>query len=317
MRIYAYYPTWSIYARNFKISDIPNDSITHLTVAFAKLKPSGMIDSEEIERLDLQKNSYRFKLGIAIGGWGQHEEFSIVLKNEGTRLVFVECCVKITQKYNFDHMELDWEFPSEDTDVKAYIETIIMLKEALGAKVDLGICLPCYKCKYDSAEMINRIDYVVVMGYDQSGPWSQVSAYHSALNPIVSEYIKYLAEDVSVPRSKILLGIPFYGRTFAECSGAGEQFRGPGYGSYGEKGTIDYGEIIESGIDLHYDADAVSNYANIGGDFVSFDGPESVAAKIDFIRSENLSGIAVWNISGDSKNSKTSLLLCIGRLMKN
>ncbi len=54
------------------------------------------------------------KVTIAIGGWNDSEgdKYSRLVNNPSARRRFVDHVVGFVEKYNFDGLDLDWEYPS-------------------------------------------------------------------------------------------------------------------------------------------------------------------------------------------------------------
>ena len=54
------------------------------------------------------------KVTIAIGGWNDSEgdKYSRLVNNPAARKKFVDHVVGFVEKYNFDGLDLDWEYPS-------------------------------------------------------------------------------------------------------------------------------------------------------------------------------------------------------------
>lgn len=53
------------------------------------------------------------KVSVAIGGWNdsQGDKYSRLVNNPTARRRFVENVLKFLDKYNFDGLDLDWEYP--------------------------------------------------------------------------------------------------------------------------------------------------------------------------------------------------------------
>ena len=54
------------------------------------------------------------RVTIAIGGWNdsQGDKYSRLVNNPSARRKFIEHVVDFIGKYNFDGLDLDWEYPS-------------------------------------------------------------------------------------------------------------------------------------------------------------------------------------------------------------
>jgi len=128
------------------------------------------------------------------------------------------------------------------------------------------------------------------MAYDFSGPWSSESGYHAQLYPNTpdepsgSTAVDYLIRR-GFPTSKILLGVPVFGRSFLGAPGPGHAFTGNG----GEEGTFEYKNLPREGADENVNTKTVAAYGTGGdGGFVSYDTPETVRMKGAYCKQKRL-----------------------------
>jgi chitinase len=112
---------------------------------------------------------------------------------------------------------------------------------------------------------------------------------------------QYLA--AGVPASKIVLGVPFYGRGFA---GVTPQNNGL-YQHYEQSKDFDsYAQLVESLIDKqgfvrHWDAAARAPYLwnSASRSFITYEDPQSLAIKRCYVRDMHLGGMMFWELSLD------------------
>ena len=134
-KVVAYYIEWGIYGRNYQPADMPLDSITHVNYAFANIGSDGRIAigdpyaaTEKLYPGDTWDQPYagtynqlnnvlraqhpHIKTLISVGGWTWSGKFSDVALTEESRSVFAESCLDFIRTYNFDGVDIDWEYPS-------------------------------------------------------------------------------------------------------------------------------------------------------------------------------------------------------------
>jgi len=135
--VIGYYTSWSIYARNYEVSDIPVDKVNIINYAFANIDPnSGTIvlgdpyaDIDKFYQGDcwddgclrgnfnqlriLKQNYPHLRTLISIGGWTWSTYFSDIAMTEQSREVFAQSCVDFIMEYGFDGVDIDWEYPVE------------------------------------------------------------------------------------------------------------------------------------------------------------------------------------------------------------
>ncbi len=270
-RIVAYYIEWGIYGRDYQPSDIPVDKITHLNYAFANIGDDGRIaigDSyAAIDKSypgDTWDQPYRgtynqinnvlksahphLKTLISVGGWTWSGKFSDIALTDDSRSVFAESCVDFIRAYNFDGVDIDWEYPvccglGGNTYRPEDRGNYTLLMEELRAQLDaaaeedgreylLTIAAAGGVDKlanYDLAGIAAQCDWINTMSYDFAGAWDlSIAAHHSGLhantaNPSSNDNVRlhYNAAasvqpwlDAGVDSTKVVMGVPFYGRAW-------------------------------------------------------------------------------------------------------
>ena len=169
------------------------------------------------------------------------------------------------------------------------------------------------------AEISKHLDYVALMSYDFHGAWDDKTGFNAPLFHRKSE--SGAAKTLNVawavqewlkrgcPRSKLVVGMATYGRSFtlkdSSETGVGAPATGPGRrGLYtGVEGFMSYYEICERvknyGWAEVYDEEQKASYIHSDNQWVGFDSKESLIAKTEYLMSENLAGGMVWTYDLD------------------
>ena len=207
--IIGYFTSWSVYVRDYHVPDIPADKINYINYAFANIdNVTGMImlgdpyadidkwypgdswDPDSLRgsfhRLQLLKDEFpHVKTFISIGGWTWSAYFSNIALTAYSRATFAASCVDFIQEYEFDGVDLDWEYPvSGGLPTNIYRpedkENFTLLLEELRYQLDqavgylLTIAAPASSIIQDNLEIdvIHQyLDWINVMTYDFHGPW--------------------------------------------------------------------------------------------------------------------------------------------------
>lgn len=298
-----------------------------------------------IKQLYLQKKKNRsLKTLLSIGGWtySVQKKFDVASTPEG-RLRFANSAVKLLADWGFDGIDLDWEYPEDREQAQWYVDLLKAVRERLDEyaaengqhyhyllTVAAGAGPEKYRIQH-LKEMDKYIDTWHLMAYDYAGAWDKSAAAHSSNLFPASKDIQstmfdtdqavkdYIANEISP--SKIILGLPLYGRSFGGTEGLGKPFVGVGGGSY-EQGIWVYKDLPRPGSDVHFDKalGASYSYNNETKELVSFDDVQSTKAKANYIKNKHLGGAFYWDASGDKKGEGSlveTMAQVLGKLDKS
>ena len=310
MVVVAYVTSWT--------QEIPDPAtMTHINYAFGHVNDSfdGVrIDNPERLRMivGLKEKNPDLKVMLSIGGWGSGR-FSEMAASEKNRKAFVKDCRKVVGDFKLDGIDIDWEYPTQSSagissspdDTGNFTLLMRDLRRALGNRKLLTAATVCDAKYIDFRSCVQYMDFVNVMAYDMGNP----PRHHAALFPspvsshitasqAVEEHLK-----AGVPASKLVLGMPFYGRGNREDSGLKE---------YDRTG------ILPKGYEKRWDdVGKVPYIANEKGELVrGYDNSRSLAEKCQFILDHHLRGGMYWDYASDNSqgDERTTLYLS---LLKN
>ncbi len=193
-------------------------------------------------------------------------------------------------------------------------------KYASGYHFLLTVASPAGKSNYgllQLGEMAKILDFWNLMAYDYAGSWDTTSGHQANLYPnpqnqkatpfstdkAIADYIA-----AKVPASKILLGMPIYGRAFEKTTGLGQSYTGIGAGSW-ENGIWDYKVLPKKGAQVLVDkvSGASYSYDSAAQELISFDTVDMIKTKVQYIKSKGLGGGMFWEASAD-RNDTESLI---------
>ncbi len=276
---------------------------------------------------------------ISVGGFTWSGSFSDVALSARSRALFVNSCVDFAVQYGFDGIDIDWEFPggggldgnaARPEDKQNYTLLLRALRDALRAKQRevgrgepflLTIAAPSgpdLVAHLDGSGIAESVDWINVMAYDFHGTWDNQAGHNAPLMPSEGDSSGFSASAAiegyraqGVPANKLVLGVPFYGRSFAGVRagahhGLDESSVGPGPGTW-ENGVLDYKDIAAHYLNMagyvRYEDEAAQVpylFNAQKGVLISYDDPTSLAQKAGYARANGLRGTMIWDLSSDT-----------------
>ena len=276
--------------------------MTHINYAFGHVNESfnGVkIDNEERLRqiVDLRKQKPELKVLLSIGGWGSGR-FSEMAANDEYRRAFAADCDRVVKEFALDGIDIDWEYPtssmanisSSPDDTENFTLLMQDIRAAIGNEKELTLATVASARYIDFKAILPSVDFVNIMAYDMAS----APKHHSALYPsghsgdITSDGAVTAHLKAGVPPSKLVMGMPFYGR-------GGDGY--PSFQDYNKVGNTDtqYTEKWDEVAQVPYLAD--KNDTLVFG----FENPRSLAIKCQYILDKDLLGGMYWDYSGDNE----------------
>ncbi|KAG5635932.1 hypothetical protein H0H81_009645, partial [Sphagnurus paluster] len=213
--------------------------------------------------------------------------------------------------------DLDFEFPTNDALGQGFADTLTALRTALNQlAAKKGDAVPYQITAAVSAgqpnyqylkvtQMNAALDYWNLMAYDYAGSWlnyadNQANLYGGARTGFNTDNAVqwYLANGATA--SKITLGMPLYGRAFENTDGLGQPYSGIGPGTI-EAGVYSYKALPLAGAAVYENTTDVSSYSydSAKKELVSYDTPNIVKIKTQYINNKGLAGSMFWELSTD------------------
>ncbi|SOE22425.1 Chitinase, GH18 family [Spirosomataceae bacterium TFI 002] len=272
---------------NIPVNDIPFENLTHINYSFAIPAKSGdtlipLKNDKSLIELVKKGKETQTKIFISIGGWGigdgggDDTRFHKMAETPAGRARFIENTMDFVMKYDLDGVDLDWEYPDEDSpSADQYVELIRDLSTELHeVNKELTAAVISYGKKGGGVkkETFEYFDWINLMAYDDDYGPDYVKA-HSPYSLAIKS-LSYWILERGLPRDKAVLGLPFYSKR--------------GMGNYGPS----YKKLLEQGASPYDDYHLGSFY----------NGMLTIEAKTELAIKEGCAGVMVWEISHDTSD---------------
>lgn len=196
--------------------------------------------------------------------------------------------------YRLDGINMDFEnmYLTEKDDYVALIRELAPHAREMGLALSVDVTFlsssEVWSRCFDRPALAEICDYVMVMGYDQHTAGSPVAGPVGAIPWVEQGLERILAE---IPPQKLVLGVPFYTRLWAEVPGSR-----PKVTTYSMQGVRDL--IAEKGLTPTWDAANGSYFITYVEDGVRhklwIEDETSMAARLRLIEQYDLAGVAAW-----------------------
>ncbi|GAA5882797.1 hypothetical protein JCM16303_002462 [Sporobolomyces ruberrimus] len=335
-------------------ADVDFSPWTHLnyfvfttTPSASAISQAGIDDSTIIDFVSRAKAA-KVTAGFTVGGWTGSQYFSTNVATAQNRTIFAQTLLAVMNRYGFDGgISIDWEYPGTQgqgdnivspNDASNFLLFLQTLRNLAGPNVRLQIDVPMYGITgangaplTDMSAWAAVLDYVNIMTYDVTGPWSGYTGPNSPLfstcqpagNKLsiadaVTTYVR-----AGFQGNHITVGAPFYSYSFyvksplvsTKCSDGSTTITAqyPSSGStcgnfLGSGPQYTYAELVQknyfkSQTGFRRIRDSTSQtvvlYNPTTSVFIPTEDPISIWAKARYVFQRRLAGITVFDIAGD------------------
>jgi chitinase len=271
---------------------------------------------------------------ISVGG-ASNTAFPGVAESDEKRLNFVQTAVQfMTQNGTggFDGIDIDWEFP-EAEDSANFTMLLQELRNQLDAQGTadgrhylLTIAAPAGQSHYKYLQLPQihpYLDWINLMTYNFTSVSSTTTDFVGPLKVYDPKIAKHATHNVDfavqayleagVPADKIVVGVRFVGTGWQGVAptnnGLYQADTGPAPGTWDAPGAAPSGSFGYQDIEDNYlpsytrswdnEAQVPWLYNAGAGIMISYEDPESLTAKANYVLSNQLGGIMIWELAAD------------------
>ncbi|KAH8813061.1 glycoside hydrolase [Xylogone sp. PMI_703] len=311
--------TNAVYYANYRIrqgesqtpASLNYDCISHVFYAFATVSTDGsiLLGDEFVDAqmpvdgassgclgsfMRLKQQYEHLRVILSIGGTNSNQDFAVVASTAAARDTFGRSAKGLLDASGLDGIDINWQHPSDPEQGRNFLALLAAVRLYLPPEsYILTAALPAGQWAMQNIDLYQAqeyLDFVNLIAYDFAGSWSFNSGHQAQLYPANSGEdsgsagVDYLLSR-GFPPSKIVLGVPVYGRSFLGANGPGQPFSGPG----GRDGTFEYRELPRPGAEEAVDSQLVAAFSTGGdGGFVSYDNAQTVVLKANYCRQKGL-----------------------------
>jgi chitinase len=288
-KIVGYFPSWS-----GDPETIQYPALTHICYAFASPTIEGSTDpipnEDKLYRVMALAHAVDVKVLLSLGGGnvGDARPFDVISADPRLIDVFVDRLMDLVSRYNLDGIDIDWEFPSAETEsgFTNLVRAASLKLHAAGKLLSVAVSANSVHGCYFPDGFVEDVDFLGIMAYDDGygePPGKNHSSYAFA-----RDSLDYWIDGRGVPRSKAVLGVPFYGRSLEN------------------RRSISYYRIHKQ--------DRKSAASDDAGGY-GYNGFDTIRAKAVNLARYRGGGIMVWQLNQDA-NGADSLLNAIFDVVK-
>lgn len=313
----------------YSSAQIPFSKLTHINhagVSFGPdarlLVPSGFLEPELIQKA----HAAGVKVLLLIGG-----DFPAISANPSLIPTLVANLRAFSSQYQYDGVDIDWEYPSSAADRAAFIALFQDLRAVFPAPAYVlsAYAAPWGSTGYGIPDVLPFIDYFSILMYDCAGPWTDDGQLNSAIFPDPKNPEPYEcdpggsvqhAADIyllayHVPPAQLNMGTPFYGylystvnALFGKCDPACTNANTPSE----NYGTFIKQRINHLGWKAYYDpVSKVPYLLRMDGKpgYITYDDATSTYLRVYYsLWQRGLGGAFMWSLDADYDGTSQDLL---------
>ena len=308
----------------FPVSAIQWNGLTHIIHVAALVNADGTLDLEGDDisttaaALVAAAHAHNVKALLCLMAVGDDSaNFNLAIANHLS--AFVTNIVAAVNTYGYDGVDLDWEpsspgFGDNPASAANMLALAPALRTAIGSKV-LTAAVNDLDWTYWSTSHTS-FDRISIMSYNMCGPWNPYLWYTAPLFGYVGGSLNYFKTqwlDAGFPAAKLALGVPFSAWKWTGGVLSSDHAQGiSGPLQAWQAGNAPTGTIVgystvaslTTSENYNWDPVAVVPYLSSPGTpstswYVTYENPQSIQAKIQYIIAQNLGGWIIWNLHWD------------------
>ena len=262
--------------------DVQYRALTHINYAFLEVKRDGgyqpVPNRGKLGELVVAAHAYGVKVLGSLGGYndGKSDAFDAIAADPRTSSIFIENTMALVDFYQLDGVDIDWEYPSlaAADNYAALMHSLAARLHAAGKLLTAAVSANDFHGSAVRDSVFADVDFLNIMAYDDG--YGEPGRHHSTYD-FAYDAIHYWRNDRGAPDSKLVLGVPFYGRSLKDRHS--RTFRGI------------------------FSADSAAPDKDVSGDF-GYNGFATLRDKTLRLAHNLGGGIMIWQIAQDAAGNR-------------
>ncbi len=272
-RVVGYLPDWSYQA----YGTLDFTALTHLNIAFCNPDAEGdlscWIPDSELKSIVRLAHRSDVKVMAALGGGGGCDGYLPLLDTPEEMAAFNEKIMDYCETYDLDGIDLDIELGSGHAIWNYYADWVSSLRSLCDARgYELSTATAQWVAVHVTQETFSLFDFVNVMAYDNDADENS----HADME-FAQTSLQYFHVQKKIPKDKLVLGVPFYGR------------------GYTADGALDWNSYVPFSELVAMDA---ANYETDLYNGIAYNGAVTMREKCALAK--EYGGIMIWEVSQDA-----------------
>lgn len=252
------------------------------------------------------------KIGFCASLFSNHSAF---LANTTAQQTFINNVISLLQARAATGINIDFEgmVAADATPFSNFMQNLANQVHTAIPNSQISVALPSvdWSNVMQEATLANYVDLFIIMGYDyyyagstQAGPTSPLYVFQTSFNYSQSKSVTYYLKN-GIPRTKLLLGVPYYGRKWQTTANSL-----PATTVSGSSSSMTFADVMAntngyySAVNKRWDNNSFSPYFayQITGNWYQafVDDAFSTGRKYDLVNQFGIGGIGIWALGYDN-----------------
>ncbi|MGZ8558717.1 MAG: glycosyl hydrolase family 18 protein [Chitinophagaceae bacterium] len=283
LRVLGYLPGSNNWTQ--AMDSIDFTKITDLNLAFINPDASGNFTADDAYRQVIEKaHSNHVRVFLSIGGGNPPVHLESLLETD-KRADLIAGMVAVAETYDFDGIDVDLENSLINGNYASFVSELAAALEPKKRLMTAALASWNSNLIHDST--LRLYDFINIMSYDKTGPWNLNKPGPHSPFIMAQDDFTYFNTTRGISAEKLFIGLPFYGYGFGN----------------GALQSLAYKDIITT----YPGSENADSLTVSGGGKIYYNGIATIRQKVSFAISNKAGGVMIWQLLGDSKDSRSLL----------